>query len=214
MSPTSAPSDQLVQLHARIQELEAGLRQRGADLDGREEELRRTQAGLLKAQAQILELNDLLAARDTELKNAEAAAPELQQLLDVQLARTNELDGQLRAAEDRCAAAALESAAAQERATTAERLARESVAAAQQTAESVRARLQTASAQLEEHRRDATQLEAKGAELRRNLAGAELIATANLQRAEAAEKARAELAARLKKIESHWVWRLTGPLHD
>src|SRR5437868_1202778 len=101
MSLPTLSNDQLVQHHARVAALEALVAQKSEEIFATEAKLRLVQGNLLKAQVQIMELGDLLAARDTALRNAEAGAPDLQRILDTELARTNQLDAELRAANDR-----------------------------------------------------------------------------------------------------------------
>jgi chromosome segregation ATPase len=214
MSPTTSPDDLLVQLHARVAELEATIDGKNAEVAHRDDEVNRAQARLLLAQAQILELGDLLAAAETALKNAQAGTPNLQRILDAQLARTNELNQQLRTHEDQLAAGRLELAAAAERAGHADRIARESIAAVRQSEDSAKTTLKEVQADLADRRRASVELEAALADARQKLAAAESAAASNLKRAETAEAASAAVSARLQRVESHWLMRIIGPKHD
>jgi len=214
MSLTTSPEDLLVQLHARVAELEATIDRKNAEVAHRDEEVNRAQARLLLAQAQILELGDLLAACETALKNAQAGTPNLQKILDAQLARTNELNQQIRQLDDQLAAGRLELAAAAERAATADRIARETLGTVRQSEESAKNALADAQAELAGRRRSVADLESALADARQKLAAAESAAAANLARAEAGETAAAAQTARLRRLQSHWLVRMIGPRPD
>ena len=211
--PTLSP-DQQVQHHARVAALEALLDHKTQEISAAEAKLRVVQGNLLKAQVQIMELGDLLAARDTALKNAQAGAPDLQRILDTELARTNQLDAELRAANDRYAAAQLELAAEKERATAAERTSREVLATAQRENQSLITELATAKNSLALQGTQSARFETIANQLKADLVQAQEITTRLQQSNSTLEGERTGCSQELQKIKKHWIWRLTGPLHD
>ncbi len=214
MSSPTPSIDQQVQHHARIAALEAQLDQKAREISAAEEQFRVVQGNLLKAQVQIMELGDLLAARDTALKNAEAGAPDLQRILDSQLARTNQLDAELRAANDRYATVQLELAAEKERAAAADQAGRESVLTAQRDNQAARTELDAVKNALAAQRDQSSTLETTTNQLKTELAQAREITTRLQQSISALESERTGCAQELKKIKNHWVWRVSGPFHD
>lgn len=211
MSPPTTHDDLPVRLHARIAELEAAIRQLEAGLAARTEDVNATQSRLLLAQAQILELGDLLACRDTALRNLESGATGQQQILDAQLAHTNEISRQLRTREDEIATLQLKLAAAGEQAALTEKNSREALATARQSEETCRLSLKETQALLTEKQKAHAAIESTTADLRQKLAAAEQSANTQRRRAEQAETLSETKGARLLFYETHWLCRLFSP---